>query len=136
MKQLTIGDRTYQVGRLNVFKQLKIGRRLSPLQLQFINSAVPGESELNIDRNLFAAGVAATLMQLPDVDFELITNECLNVVQVQQEKGWADLKSLSGVLMFDDIDPTTILKLTLAVIEENLGSFFPTAAPSSLSAQK
>ena len=136
MKQLTIGDRTYQVGRLNVFKQLKIGRRLSPLQLQFINSAVPGESELNIDRNLFAAGVAATLMQLPDVDFELITNECLNVVQVQQEKGWADLKSLSGVLMFDDINPTTILKLTLAVIEENLGSFFPTAAPSSLSAQK
>ena len=136
MKQLTIGDRTYQVGRLNVFKQLKIGRRLAPLQLQFINSAVPGESELDIDRNLFAASVVATLMQLPDVDFELITNECLNVVQVQQEKGWADLKSLSGVLMFDDINPTTILKLTLAVIEENLGSFFPTAAPSSPSAQK
>ena len=136
MKQLTIGDRTYQVGRLNVFKQLKIGRRLAPLQLQFINSAVPGESELDIDRNLFAASVVATLMQLPDVDFELITNECLSVVQVQQEKGWADLKSLSGVLMFDDINPTTVLKLSLAVIEENLGSFFPTAAPSSPSAQK
>ena len=129
MKQLTIGDRTYQVGRLNVFKQLKIGRRLAPLQLQFINSAVPGESELDIDRNLFAASVVATLMQLPDVDFELITNECLSVVQVQQEKGWADLKSLSGVLMFDDINPTTVLKLSLAVIEENLGSFFPTAGP-------
>lgn len=155
MKTDTIGGIEYEIGKLPTMKQLQVGRRLAPL----IAAAAPGIVELSLHEQsgedagnaeatpkpkderaeidlmklvLTSAAVptAEMLAKMPDQDFEYVVNECLAVCQRRQAKGWARVYT-NGVLMFADIEGGTVIALVRAVIEESLGSFFPTRQPES-----
>lgn len=154
MRTETIDGNEYEIGKLATLKQLQVGRRLAPL----IAAAAPGIVELSLHETdtsgqgtagssqpkdpraeidlmklvLTSAAVptAEMLAKMTDQDFEYVVNECLAVCQRKQTRGWARVYT-NGVLMFSDIQGGAVLALMRAVIEESLGSFFPTRQPAS-----
>ena len=121
---IEINGQQFEIGKLTVFEQLAVARKLGP--------AIPIVEGLVADRN---AGKDITLLvvlmlsRLSDAESDEIVKKCLSVVLISQEGGWAKLMP-NGVLMFSDIDLSSLLQLTAAVIVENLGTFFNTALAS------
>jgi hypothetical protein len=145
-KVVTVDGEQYSIGKLDAMKQFHLARRLSPilaalvkgmkdLDLRDVQSAFGetngdgGENSKFVD--LFrkflegsAEPVAEALAQMEDAQAENIIYPCMAVVARAQANNWAPVK-VAGAnrLMFDDITGMTLIKLTIAVIRENLGSF-------------
>ena len=117
-----LGNETYQIGRLDVFTQLNIARKLGPA-MPLVDGLVRTE---NAEKDLSILTLMA-LSQISDDANEYVLTKCLTAVSIKQDKGWAKVTSSTGVLMFDTMTMEQILKLTVLVIEENLGDFFRTA---------
>ena len=77
--------------------------------------------------------IAEALSRMSDDDTDYVIDACLLVVQRKQGETWQSVVARNGSLMFDDIDLPAMLQLTVAVIQQNLGSFFP-GGPSASSA--
>ncbi len=134
----TIGGKEFEIGRLNVFQQAHIGRRLLPFMAALVGTvkefadkrkAETGEDgdDLPIDFFDLASGpLAGTLAEMPDKDFDFILHTCLSVCRIRQGEGWAPLTTPNGQLMFNDLDLMTMLGVVGAVVRENLGGFFAT----------
>ena len=120
--EFELNSKTYSIGKLDVFSQLNIARKLSPA-MPLIDGLVRTE---NSDKDLSIL-VLMALSQIQDDANEYVLTTCLSVVTVKQEAGWAKISNATGGLMFDDMTIETVLKLTVKVIEENLGGFFRTA---------
>jgi len=106
---------------MDAFTQLKVARRLSPAMSTVMGLLKPENKDKNKD--------VLTLLMFAYVnedDMLMIVHECLGVVGRKQESGIAKIRK-DGVTMFDDITMPDMLKLTVAVIEENLGDFFRTS---------
>jgi hypothetical protein len=109
---------TYSIEKLNAFEQLHIARRLAPMLASLAGAEDEGGA---------LPAIADTLSKMSDDDVNYIVNNCLKACKRKQEgKGYAKVM-VSGALMFADIDLTAMLALVQAVVEENLGSFFPTS---------
>jgi hypothetical protein len=134
---MDINSITYSTGKLNAFEQLHVSRRLAPMLAALVSSFQSAPSlakgaELNEDDILaLATGpLADTFSKMSDEDVNYIVNTCLAVCQRKQAGGYSKVIS-NGNLMFSDIELDTLMGLTLAVIQENLGRFFPTSQPTS-----
>jgi Phage tail assembly chaperone protein, TAC len=139
---MEIAGITYQVGKLNAFEQLHVARRLAPMfgALVSVFAAAPkgleeggseeGESVESKILELAMGPLADTFAKMSNEDVDFIVNTCLSACQRKQERGWAKV-FVNGHLMFQDIQLDTLLGLTFAVLQENLGSFFPTSQPTS-----
>lgn len=135
MKTTEINGITYNVGKLNAFDQLHVARKIGPLLSDLFTAfrsnpdALSDKADmegrlLELAMGPFADGFAK--MSKEDVDF--VVNTCLAVCDRRQEKGFAKVMA-NGVLHFTDIEIDTLLGLTVSVIWENLGRFFPTSQP-------
>lgn len=144
--ETAVGGNEYRIGKLPPFKQFHIARRLAPIlsaigsaALSLPNDAAPAVKQAASDEDDFAAllkfvgPIASSLSQLSDDDTEYVLNTCLGAVQRKSGNGWAKVLASNSKLMFEDIDLPTMTQLTIAVIKENLGSFFP--EPPALSSQ-
>jgi hypothetical protein len=132
----TIAGHSYTIGELNAFEQLHVARRLAPVLAGIVSafSSAPhlskGESAEEKILELATGPLANAFAQMSDVDVDYIVHRCLAVCH-RKRAGGQDKVFANGVLMFKDIKLDTLMGLTLAVIQENLGSFFPTGQPTS-----
>lgn len=119
------------IGKLDVFTQLHITRRLAPM----VAAILSGGKDLTLDTVLTVAAtkIADSLSNMSDQDMDFVIKACLSVCKRRQVVGdteaWAPVMP-NGHLAFQDMDIGSMLGLTVNVIQENLGSFFPTAPPT------
>lgn len=127
--EFTIKEIPFRVAKLDVFQQLKVSRKLLPLlagMLSDINTVKSAAAEGDYFQVLEKAlpAIAQSLAEMSEEDTNAILHPCLAVVSRQQAKGWVPIFS-QGVLMFDDLDLITLLRLVLRVVEDSLGGFLP-----------
>lgn len=123
---IEVGGQQYRIGRLDAKKQFHVARRLAPL-LAGLGGALQGESK---GFTQLVTPIAEALSKMSDEDTDYVIDTCLAVVQRQSNNQWASVMVRNGGLMFQDIDMAQMLQLTVAVVQGNLGNFFP--AGSSL----
>ena len=152
MRTVDIGGNTYQIGRMNVFKQLHVGRRIAPLLFHFyaglregsadavrtLTALKEGNGELDITEESLAlstvilAPLTDAISKLSDADFDFVLFACLAVTERKQDKAWARVLAADGTTpMFADMDAPVMLSLAAHAIMENLGGFFPSAGQNS-----
>ena len=153
MREEIISDVTYRIGSLNAKQQFNVLRRLGPV----FAAAKPAaklwveqatQSEAGTERPPLDAGqlvndifdsvgpLASALGTLTDETTDYVLGACLSVVYVNRSgASWAPLANRQGQLMFDDLDLMTMMRLVLAVIQDNLSSFFRAASGPSPGAQ-
>jgi hypothetical protein len=74
---------------------------------------------------------AQALADMSKEDSEFVLYTCLrNTMRDNGAGGWARVMADNGAMMFEDIDAWTMLQLTWAVIQDNLGSFFGEPLPN------
>lgn len=134
-KEIEIEGHVYRIGKLDAFKQFHLVRRLTPVFFALGNSGatvektaaggIAGLSDLAAIGAL--APVADVIAKLSDEESEYVVNLCLLVCQRKVSEGkWAPVKVRGAAkLQMDDITLTAMMQLVFAVIEENLGNFFP-----------
>lgn len=121
MSEFEIGGQNYRIGKLTPFQQFHVVRRLAPVLSGM--AMVKEEGDVTFSQLLVPIANAIAKMSDEDCDFILFT--CLGVVQRQQQTAWAGVyRTGTQVLMFDDIDLTSMMQIAVKVIQENLGSFF------------
>lgn len=138
MKEIEVGGHTYQVGRLNVFDQLTVVKRLGPLISSLMKTSATargadaGEDVRSVLMRV-VPDIAAGLSELKDEDAILVVKKCLAKVSRQEGPGWKNViaSGPSQSLMYEDIDLRQMLELTWAVIESSLETFFSSPAPKS-----
>ena len=124
---MSIRDQYKLSGKLDVFTQLSLARKLAPaiplvdVQLKMENKDKP-KSIL----------VVMMLSQINDSDSDYIVKKSLSLVLRKQMDGsFAKLQAANGSMMFDDVTMDEILELVSWVVEDNLGDFFRTALTDS-----
>lgn len=120
----------YRIGTLNVFDQWNVARRLMPL--------LSSLSDVKDDKTLLAvlSPVLGSIGQMSDEDTSYILNTCLAVVTRKDTQGnWVKILGGKNLLMFQDIDMLAMLRLTMYVITENMGTFFTQAASEDFGAE-
>jgi hypothetical protein len=139
MKTETINGIEYNIGKLDPFEQMHVGRRLAPLLAHampaFMSIVAQGDIEKRPDIEivlLSGAGIpiAEVLAKMSNEDVDYVIHQCLSVCQRKQKNGWAKVFA-NGVLMFADIEGDTLVALTKHVVEVSLGRFFPTGQSES-----
>lgn len=124
----------YQIGKLTVFEQLKVSRKLLPVlagmmaDFQGIKDAAEG-GEMYKALETALPKIADALADMSEEDTNAIIHPCLKVVSRQHGKGWVPVFS-QGELSFDDIDLFSMLQIVGRVVGDSLGNFLP-AAPAS-----
>lgn len=132
LRELTIADRTYLVGTLDCFKQFSVARRLGPLLLSFFSALTESPAGQDIEA-LVSAPLVAQLAKMPEEDVDHVLKTCLSVVRVKQVDGSSSpiYDAGSKQLRYQDLQMPAMMQLVVAVIKDNLGSFFPTGQPAS-----
>lgn len=128
-------DQVYKTGRLDARKQYHVARKIAPalFSLQSARARVrvtPGaESDQEVEDVLveITGAVARALSEMKTEDADYIIDTCLSVCERKQAGGWQKVLHSNGHFLFDDLGVTDLIQLSVAVIRENLGSFF--AAP-------
>lgn len=126
--EVTVNEQVYKIGRLNVFKQLHIAKRLTPLLAGALPAwlAVAGGQRADVSAMAGALQpLADAITRLSDEDLDHVILECMVAVERKQGAGWARVRHDNGPMMFDDLDLLALLQLTKEVVQENLGNFFP-----------
>jgi len=146
MTEFEINGITYRIGKMAVFQQFHLERKVAPLIPKLVpvflklQSAVKPpaegdqESPEEAQPNPLTGDLAATVDMLSpfmdaiagmdDAQAEFILGTSLSVVSRKQGEVWSPVWSSRGnVAMFDDIDMNDMLKITYRVILEALGPF-------------
>lgn len=123
--ETAIGGYRYRIGRLDVFRQFHVARRLAPILSAMASTFKPTGKKLDMARII--AAVSEAMGKLSEEDADYILKTCLTVVerQVASEVDQYAPVFVSGMMMFADIELPQMLDLTLQVIQENLLRFFP-----------
>lgn len=126
-----IDGTTYRIGRMNAKAQFNVVRRLAPVVAAagpVLQSWIKSEStgaQMELDEIFGAFGPLATALgELPDEASDYVIGRCLSVCHKQSGSSWPAVATAHGDLMFDDMSMATMLKLVLAVLQENLTDFF------------
>ncbi len=122
MNILLDGNEYATSGKLNVFEQLNLARKLGSA-LAVIEGMTDSENASK-DKTLLSV---LMLSNISDADSDFVVKKCLSVVTRKQNAGYAKIQTSEGHMMFNDISLAVMLELTVSVIEENLGDFFRTA---------
>ncbi|SFB04119.1 hypothetical protein SAMN05216502_105425 [Citrobacter amalonaticus] len=132
----------YNAGKLSVFDQLKVSRKLLPVltgvlaDFGSVRAMLPAGGMENANLDALAPvlekvlpRIASELSALSEEDTNAIIHPCLAVVARQNGKTWAPVFN-SGQLMFDDLDLFSMLQIVARVVADSLGNFLP-ALPTS-----
>lgn len=139
--EFDLGGQKYKTARLTAMQQFHVARRLAPVitslsEVDFSALRDPQEGGEGSGRALrLMKPIADALHNLSDQDSEYVINVCMGVVYRGQPAAtgtvWAAAWSkAAGKPMFEDIDLTVMLQLTVRVLMENLSGFLPARAPA------
>ncbi len=127
-----ISGHEYRIGKLDAFEQLHVARKLGPAFSKLIE-AFRKNPEAAESGDIFALAtepLMETFAEMSKEDVEYIVNTCIATCERKQDRGYAKV-AVNGNVMFQDIEVDGLIGLTLAVVQENLGRFFPTSQPES-----
>jgi hypothetical protein len=137
MQEIEIEDHRYRTGRLNAFQQFHLFRKLMPILsgmgATFADLPTQQSAEqMETDTAFWGAlgPAAAAIAEMSQEDSEYILQTCLKVCSVWNGQSWVRITTPSGELMFEDINMMVMLRLTFAVMQDNLQSFFSAPLPS------
>ncbi|SQC91527.1 Uncharacterised protein [Cedecea neteri] len=121
--EITLKAVNYRIGKLGVFEQLSVARKLLPVLAGIVGDfrSLQGKEGGNALETVLPK-IARTLADLSDEDCNTILYPCLSVVTREHMKGWVPVFS-QGALSFDDIDLMTLLQLVARVVADSLGNF-------------
>lgn len=126
---IEIKGSVYRMGKLNALAQFHVTRRLGPIlatmgiSLSKLEAGAKGMSWDDFLPILEPITDVMAKMSNQDVDYVIIT--CLSVVSRQQGEGKFSPIMTGTNLLFEDIDMPVMLRLVVAVLQENLGGFLP-----------
>lgn len=125
--EITIKDQQYRIGKLSVFEQLKVSRKLLPVLAGLVSDFRNIQSRLSAKDTEGALEsilpkIADAVSGLSDADVDAILFPCLQVVARQHGKGWVPICQ-QGTMAFDDIDLFVMLQLVARVVADSLGNF-------------
>jgi hypothetical protein len=134
----------YKLGKLDAFKQFHVSRRLAPFYVALLESAkalrasLPADFDIETSKDeldfvaLASSPIIEVIATMPDADVDYILKTCMAVVSIEQSEGiYAPLMTSAGMLMFADLSMPTMIGLTIAVVRQDLASFFPTGQTTS-----
>ncbi|MDY0425311.1 phage tail assembly chaperone, partial [Enterobacter rongchengensis] len=106
--EITIKDQQYRIGKLSVFEQLKVSRKLLPVLAGLVSDFRNVQAKVNAKDTEGALEsilpkIADAVSGLSDADVDAILFPCLQVVARQHGKGWVPVCQ-QGSMAFDDID--------------------------------
>lgn len=150
MTQVTFGEATYEIGKLNAKQQFHASKRVAPL-IGVLGDVWPdisamaaaeekGDEATYSEQDVFrvvgklAEGIAA----IPEKDADAVIDICLSAVRRSNKggTGFSPVLASNGALMFQDMDMPEMLFLVWQVLQRNMGNF--TSAfrlPSKLEAE-
>lgn len=147
--EVTIDGNNYRTGQLSAKQQFHVARRLAPLITKMGAAASQGmltpqqqsvqqgteqdtaEQQAAAAREWFLAlpvfeAVAQSLSQLSDEECDYVIRVCMSVVSREQSGHWIGVwNRAADQPQFADISMPAMMQLTLAVLQDNLGSFMP-----------
>lgn len=143
---IDINGHKYSIGVLDAFKQFHVARRIAPILSSMTASF---QAILEADTKLTTApaapeagetpepppadlsglasvmqAVAEVVARMPEEDVDYVLRACLAVAKRQDGERWARVMN-GTTLMYQDIDMAVMMRITVATVKENLGSFFP-----------
>lgn len=139
--EINVGADTFRIGRLDAMKQLHVARRLGPIMaglgssiMELLQQERPADAEgeeggsaASMQKEAAMLALMAPIMdvvaEMPDETVDYIVRTCLSVVQRRQGDKWAPMMRGTN-FMFQDVDMTLLIRLTVEVVKENLGGFF------------
>lgn len=139
-KEFKVGNRDFQLSKLDAFKQFHIVRRIGPLLSDLLPamkgytnvrdlSKLPQDKQLDLIAE-FASPIMEGLAKLSDEDADLVLYGLLESVEMKQTSGnWMRVSS-GKMLMIQDFDLSVLLNLAGRAFIFNLANFFP-ALPQS-----
>lgn len=125
--EITIKDQQYRIGKLSVFEQLKVSRKLLPVLAGLVSDFRNIQSRLSAKDTEGALEsilpkIADAVSSLSDADVDAILFPCLQVVTRQHGKSWVPICQ-QNTMAFDDIDLFVMLQLVARVVADSLGNF-------------
>ena len=130
MTDLTIGEHEFVLGRMPVFKQFHVARRLSPILATIVGAEGGVEALKGGLAGLRVQPIAEALAQMSDADADYILHACLGIVSLRQEGRLTPIFR-AGNLMFDWITMPQMLQIAAEVIMQDLAGFMAAARSSS-----
>jgi hypothetical protein len=135
----TLGEHHYRSGKLNLFQQVHVVRRLVPVMGPLVRFAELQSIEPTDDPNealerqmQIVVPFFEAFAKMSDEDVNYVLATCLGVVARQQGGNgtqpqlWADVwNAQARRLMFDDIDMPVAIQICWNVIQDNLSGFSP-----------
>jgi hypothetical protein len=155
--EVMIDGNNYRTGQLSAKQQFHVARRLAPLITKMGAAAAQLPAQQGVQQNaqnqqdeaaqqqaavqeflalpLFES-VAQSLSELSDEECDYIIRVCMSVVVREQGGHWIGVwNKAADQLQFADISMPAMMQLTMAVLQDNLGSFMPAqVAPGSQAA--
>lgn len=119
---LPLDGQVYRIGKMDAMTQFHVARRIGPIMASVTESAQAGGEFNLLDVMATAAQVIA---KMSDDDVEYVIARCLSVVGRIQPDGRAAAVWRGKSLMFNDIQMPAMVRLSVEVVKENLGPFFP-----------
>lgn len=137
-REITIDNRRYNIGTIDVFQQFHVARRIGPMVLGIIAAVQGGEDDGPESLlNLVSGPMANALAEMRQDDADYVLYECLSAVRVVEGEG--NLVTLYDKarkqLRYADLKMPAMLSLVYSVLQDNLGSFFPTGQQESTPAK-
>lgn len=127
---------SYSTGKINATKQFHVFCKIAPLLSSFIKLRLASKAEIKpgqeerraaeVGENVDQLAVSLSRMPKDDVDFVLSTT--LMSCQRQVGPAWGPVWVEGGGLTDQNMPLATMLRLVWTVLEENLTSFFESAA--------
>lgn len=128
--KIEVNGTTYIIGRLDAFKQLHVARKIAPIITTLGATALKMSSPTAASEGDMGMALMAPAMEvvsrMEEVDVNYVVQTCLGVVMRLSGDDQRPAKVMQGSnLMFQDIDLTLMIRLTVEVVRENLSAFFP-----------
>lgn len=128
---IEIAGHQYTVGKLDARRQFHVVRRLAPILAGLGEATVKAlQNGKKPSFEVIAQPIADKLAKMSNEDVDYVLTSCLSVCSrlVNGEPALVQAPK-TDLLMFPDITMEVMLKLMIAVIEENMGDFFTLAQP-------
>lgn len=129
MQEVEIDGKKYRTGKLAAMTQFHLMRKLMPVFSGMgegvAKRAMNGNAEMPTNFWATLAPIAGPISEMSTEDSEWCLKTCLTTVTMYNGRSWVPITTQTGQLMFEDMEMTTMLQLTLTVLQDNLGPFFP-----------
>jgi hypothetical protein len=125
-KEIEVAGNVYRIGKLSVMQQFHVARKLAPILGSMTDTLKEAAKQNDQDGELLMKvmePMANALAQMSFDDSEFVVNTCLATVERKDGQGFQKIKAGSQ-FQYADIDLGVMMRLTFAVIQENLGNFF------------